>query len=110
MLWQCAVQCLVPLWDALNHVTGQANVRLAHDAEAGGLQMIATRSITRGEELINDYGPLSNGELLRRCAVPSLQLLNNPQELGLLHGRAPCHTASLQLALALPLPARTSTV
>lgn len=66
----CILQCLVPLWDALNHVTGEANVRLAHDSERGRLLMIATQNIVAGEEIINDYGPLSNGELLRRCCTP----------------------------------------
>lgn len=57
---------MVPLWDLLNHVTGACNVRLHHDAAAGCLQMVATCAITCGEELVNSYGDLSNGELLRR--------------------------------------------
>ena len=57
---------MVPLWDLLNHVTGSCNVRLHHDAALGCLQMIATRAIAAGEELVNCYGALSNGELLRR--------------------------------------------
>eukprot|EP00892_Ulva_mutabilis_P007677 jgi/Ulvmu1/5281/UM022_0075.1 len=74
------LQCLVPLWDALNHVTGKANVRLSHDAKRGSLLMIATRNIAHGEQLVNDYGPLSNGDLLRRygfvepCRMPLQQL------------------------------------
>lgn len=59
-------QALVPLWDSLNHVSGQRNVRLHHDEEKGELQMIATKSIAVGEELINDYGELGSAELLRR--------------------------------------------
>jgi SET domain len=57
---------MVPLWDLLNHVTGKCNVRLHHHAKAECLQMIATAPIAQGEELVNDYGDLSNGELLRR--------------------------------------------
>ena len=57
----------MPPWDLLNHVTGQANVRLHHDADAACLQMIATEHIPAGAELINSYGELSNGELLHRC-------------------------------------------
>jgi hypothetical protein len=41
----CRGQAMVPFWDALNHVTGRANVRLHHCARGGGLQMIATRDI-----------------------------------------------------------------
>jgi SET domain-containing protein 6 len=57
---------MVPLWDLLNHVTGKRNVRLNHNAEKESLEMIATCSIKQGEEIINSYGDLSNGELLRR--------------------------------------------
>lgn len=32
----------MPLWDALNHITGRCNVRLHHDEDAECLQMIAT--------------------------------------------------------------------
>eukprot|EP00884_Botryococcus_braunii_P011872 jgi/Botrbrau1/20686/Bobra.0058s0016.1 len=60
------LQGMVPYWDLLNHVTGKANVRLHHHARRGTLQMIATRAICPGEEVINSYGDLSNGELLRR--------------------------------------------
>jgi N-lysine methyltransferase SETD6 len=63
----CVLQAMVPLWDLLNHVTGQANVRLHHCSDKGCLQMIATKDIPAGAELINNYGDLSNGELLRRC-------------------------------------------
>ena len=56
----------VPLWDMLNHVTGICNVRLHHDATHQVLQMIATKPIKQGEELINNYGPLSDAELFRR--------------------------------------------
>lgn len=59
---------MVPFWDMLNHVTGAVNVRLHHDAKRGALQMIATTRISAHSELINSYGDLSNGDLLRRCA------------------------------------------
>lgn len=42
------VHAIVPVWDALDHVTGRANVRLRHDATAGALQMVATRDICAG--------------------------------------------------------------
>jgi len=42
---------MVPMWDALNHITGRANVRLHHCARKGSLQMIATRPIAKGEEV-----------------------------------------------------------
>lgn len=32
----------MPLWDALNHITGRCNVRLHHDEKGECLQMIAT--------------------------------------------------------------------
>ena len=59
-------EALVPVFDLLNHVTGAVNVRLNHDDSHGVLQMLATRDIAAGEELINCFGELSNGELLRR--------------------------------------------
>lgn len=60
------VQGMVPLWDALNHVTGKANVRLHHDADLGALQMLSTRYVRAGDELINNYGDCSSGQLLHR--------------------------------------------
>lgn len=39
-------QALVPLWDALNHKTGQANVSLKHCPDQGALQMVATKVYT----------------------------------------------------------------
>lgn len=44
-------QALVPLWDVLNHVSGECNVRLLHDEEQGALQMIATTAIPSGGRL-----------------------------------------------------------
>ncbi|KXZ56370.1 hypothetical protein GPECTOR_1g328 [Gonium pectorale] len=58
-------QAMVPVWDLLNHITGSVNVRLHHCARRHVLQMIATRDIRNGEELVNNYGELSNAELLR---------------------------------------------
>ena len=37
----------MPIWDALNHVTGRANVRLHHCERSGSLQMIATQAIAQ---------------------------------------------------------------
>lgn len=56
----------VPVWDMLNHITGQCNVRLHHNSRKGALQMITACAIAKGEELVNNYGPLSDSELLRR--------------------------------------------
>ncbi|GFR41412.1 hypothetical protein Agub_g2095 [Astrephomene gubernaculifera] len=58
-------QAMVPVWDLLNHITGAVNVRLHHCARRHVLQMLATRDIRAGEELVNNYGELSNAELLR---------------------------------------------
>ena len=41
------LQAMVPMWDALNHVTGRANVRLHHCERSGSLQMIATQAIAQ---------------------------------------------------------------
>lgn len=50
-LWWCmglpVLQAMVPMWDALNHVTGRANVRLHHCERSGSLQMIATQDIAQ---------------------------------------------------------------
>lgn len=43
-------------------MTGRVNVRLNHHTRRGGagcLQMIATRDIAAGEEVVNNYGELS---------------------------------------------------
>lgn len=56
----------VPVWDMLNHITGRCNVRLHHSSRKGALQMITTKSVEKGDELVNNYGPLSDSELLRR--------------------------------------------
>ncbi len=77
----------------LNHVTGKCNVRLHHSAKRGTLQMIATKSIKLGQEIINNYGPLSDSELLRRfgfvesepnpnngCEIPYAMLVAKCQE------------------------------
>ncbi|GAX84660.1 hypothetical protein CEUSTIGMA_g12081.t1 [Chlamydomonas eustigma] len=65
MLGDDHYQAMVPIWDALNHVTDAKNVRLHHNERRGVLQMIATQDILVGEEVVNDYGSLSNSELLR---------------------------------------------
>lgn len=46
---------------------------LHHNARQGALQMIATRDIQPGQEIINSYGDLSNGELLRRFGFIELE-------------------------------------
>lgn len=43
---------MVAMWDMLNHVTGQVNVRLHHCPQRGVLQMIATRDIARSEQVL----------------------------------------------------------
>jgi hypothetical protein len=64
------VQGMVPMFDALNHITGCANVRLHHDTKLGALQMITTCLVPSGAELVNSYGDnMSSGQLLHRCAV-----------------------------------------
>ncbi|GHP08443.1 hypothetical protein PPROV_000718200 [Pycnococcus provasolii] len=58
---------MVPVWDMLNHVTGQKNVRLRHDAKRRCLEMVTTRHVSEGEELINSYGDdLTPSEIVRR--------------------------------------------
>ena len=46
-------QAMVPMWDALNHVTGRANVRLHHCERSSTLQMIATADIGADEEVLS---------------------------------------------------------
>ena len=41
----------MPVWDAVNHVTGQCNTRLHHCAESRALQMIATAHIPKGQQV-----------------------------------------------------------
>ena len=43
-----------------------ASVKLSHDASTKRLNMIAVRDIRKGDEILNTYGELSDGELLRR--------------------------------------------
>ncbi|KAL3144369.1 hypothetical protein ABBQ32_004124 [Trebouxia sp. C0010 RCD-2024] len=86
-------QAMVPLWDMLNHVTGQCNVRLHHSSKHEALQMITTKPIKQGDEIINNYGPCSDSELLRRfgfieqqpnphngCEIPCAMLVARCQE------------------------------
>lgn len=63
---------MVPVWDLLNHVTNESNVRLHHDATQGCLQMIATQAIASGCQVINNFGDHSNGMLLLKCASSQL--------------------------------------
>ncbi|EFJ47106.1 hypothetical protein VOLCADRAFT_105180 [Volvox carteri f. nagariensis] len=70
-------QAMVPVWDLLNHITGRVNVRLHHCAKRHVLHMIATRDILRGEELVNNYGELSNAELLRGYGFVEARNRNN---------------------------------
>ena len=44
------------MWDALNHVTGRANVRLHHCERSSALQMIATADIAVGQEVLSGLG------------------------------------------------------
>ena len=44
-------QALVPIWDAVNHVTGCCNTRLHHCAKTGALQMIAAAPVPRGHQV-----------------------------------------------------------
>jgi hypothetical protein len=86
-------QALVPIWDALNHITGKKNVRLHHDKKKNALQMIAISDIQTGQELVNDYGPLSNSELLR--AYGFIERLPRPHPSPL-----PSHSSSSLQSLA----------
>lgn len=87
----CGLQ--VPLWDMLNHITGECNVRLHHSSKQQALQMITTQFIKQGDEIINNYGPCSDSELLRRfgfveaqpnphngCEIPCAMLVARCQE------------------------------
>ena len=77
----------------LNHVTGECNIRLHHNPKQKALQMITTKTIKQGKEIINNYGPLSDSELLRRfgfieeqpnphngCEIPCAMLVARCQE------------------------------
>lgn len=44
-------QALVPIWDAVNHVTGRCNTRLHHCAKTGALQMIAEAAVPSGHQV-----------------------------------------------------------
>ncbi|KAK2069102.1 hypothetical protein P8C59_003709 [Phyllachora maydis] len=54
---------MVPMADILN-ADAEFNAHINHGQEA--LTATALRRIARGEEVLNYYGPLGNGELLRR--------------------------------------------
>ena len=69
-------QAMVPMWDALNHITGRANVRLHHCARTGALQMIATRRIQAGEQVcIGDFR--SSGR--RLCTIVMVRVCHTQQ-------------------------------
>ncbi|KAH0537842.1 hypothetical protein FGG08_005455 [Glutinoglossum americanum] len=55
---------MVPLADMLNADADRNNARLFQTES--GLEMRSTKSIQKGEELFNDYGPLPRSDLLRR--------------------------------------------
>lgn len=57
------VMGMVPMADVLN-ADAEFNAHIEHGEEA--LTAAALRTIKKGEEVLNYYGPLSNGELLRR--------------------------------------------
>ena len=54
---------MVPMADMLN-ADAEFNAHINHGEDA--LTAVALRPIRKGEEIFNYYGPLSNGELLRR--------------------------------------------
>lgn len=54
---------MVPMADMLN-ADADFNAHVSH--EEGALVVTALRKIAAGEEVLNYYGPVSNGELLRR--------------------------------------------
>lgn len=54
---------MVPMADMLN-ADAECNAHISHGVDA--LTATAVRPIKAGEEILNYYGPLSNGELLRR--------------------------------------------
>eukprot|EP01105_Mastigella_eilhardi_P012890 TRINITY_DN2938_c0_g1_i3.p1 TRINITY_DN2938_c0_g1~~TRINITY_DN2938_c0_g1_i3.p1 ORF type:complete len:308 (+),score=59.56 TRINITY_DN2938_c0_g1_i3:398-1321(+) len=59
---------MVPMADMLNHRTGCCNAHLEDDADGRdcGMSMILQKDVSRGDEIFNTYGDLSNAELLRR--------------------------------------------
>ncbi|PNH08982.1 N-lysine methyltransferase setd6 [Tetrabaena socialis] len=78
MAENCSIaEAMVPVWDLLNHITGEVNVRLHHCPKRHVLQMIATRDIAAGAELVNNYGQLSNSELLRGYGFVEQRNANN---------------------------------
>ena len=59
---------MVPMADMLN-ADAEFNAHLAHGEDS--LTMTSLREIKAGEEVLNYYGPLPNGELLRRYGYTS---------------------------------------
>ena len=66
-------QGLVPMWDMLNHVTGQVNVRLHHDQANGALQMIATHDIAQGW-----WEKITKGGSVIGLMIPMIFIMCNP--------------------------------
>lgn len=61
---------MVPMADMLN-ADAEFNAHLSHGDDA--LTMTSLREIKAGEEILNYYGPLPNGELLRRYGYTSIK-------------------------------------
>jgi len=61
---------MVPMADMLN-ADAEFNAHLSHGDDA--LTMTSLRDIKAGEEVLNYYGPLPNGELLRRYGYTSVK-------------------------------------
>lgn len=61
---------MIPMADMLN-ADAEFNAHLSHGDDA--LTMTSLRTIHAGEEVLNYYGPLPNGELLRRYGFTSLK-------------------------------------
>jgi len=61
---------MVPMADMLN-ADAEFNAHLSHGDDA--LTMTSLREIRAGEEVLNYYGPLPNGELLRRYGYTSIK-------------------------------------
>ena len=60
-----------------------------HHIIRGVLQMIATRDITAGSEVVNNYGELSNSELLRAYGFVEQENHNSNVQAG--HAILPIH-------------------
>jgi SET domain-containing protein 6 len=63
---QRTILTMIPLADMLNADADQCNARLVCDNE--DLEMRSIKPIVKGQEILNDYGPLPRSDLLRRYA------------------------------------------